>query len=186
MTLPGHEGQHHRVNTSPHFRDITPVKTPPTPDPFTSMTPSRRHVFLGQAFFCLLAAAASPPTVTDTKQNVTYHGLAVNAVEKFLNIPYGQDTSGQNRFANPEPYVFSRNISAYDASKNGPVCPQDTGAGLPYESPVPLSTQSEDCLKLKVARPRGVKKGDGLPVMVWIYGGKLRFFSSTFKPSIIT
>ena len=142
------------------------------------MAPSHRYAFFGLTFLRLLVAATSSPTVTDTKQNVTYQGLVENTVEKFLNIPYGRDTSGQKRFSNPEPYVFPPNVSVYDASKNGPACPQDTSPGLPIESPVPLSAQSEDCLKLKVARPKGVKQGDGLPVMVWIYGGKIYSFYS--------
>ena len=143
------------------------------------MVRPRHYAFLGLVL--LAASASSSPTVTDTKQNVTYQGLVENAVEKFLNIPYGQDTSGQKRFSNPEPYVFPPNISVYDASKNGPSCPQDQIPGLPVESPVPLSVQSEDCLKLKVARPQGVKHGDKLPVMVWIHGGKKKTFPLLLK-----
>uniref|UniRef100_A0A0W0F3M1 Carboxylic ester hydrolase n=1 Tax=Moniliophthora roreri TaxID=221103 RepID=A0A0W0F3M1_MONRR len=68
--------------------------------------------------------ASSVPTAFNPQQNVTYHGLLVDGVEKFLNIPYGRDTSGGRRFSPPEPYVFPLNVSTYNASTYGPVCPQ--------------------------------------------------------------
>ena len=147
------------------------------------MVPSPHYAFFALAL--LAVSASSSPTVTDTKQNVTYKGLVENAVEKFLNIPYGQDTSGQKRFSNPELYVFPPHVSVYDASKNGPSCPQDRNPPLPGESPVPPTEQSEDCLKLKVARPQGVKRGDRLPVMVWIHGGNKKFIPSALEASRI-
>ncbi|KAK1225804.1 hypothetical protein PQX77_011253 [Marasmius sp. AFHP31] len=105
----------------------------------------------------------TPPTAIDTRNNITYHGVHVNQVEKFFNIPYGR----AERFGNPEPYNFPSNKTLYDASVRGPVCPQPPGsASIGWE-------QSEDCLRLKVARPEGVKMGDKLPVMVFIYGGSM-------------
>ncbi|KAL0063547.1 hypothetical protein AAF712_009556 [Marasmius tenuissimus] len=104
------------------------------------------------------------PTAVDANNNITYLGTRGYGVEKFLNIPYGQDTSGEKRFASPEAYQFAANVSTYDARVAGPICPQpgNTTEGM-----------SEDCLKLKVTRPIGVKAGDKLPVMVYIYGGSL-------------
>ncbi|KAI3615295.1 carboxylesterase family protein [Moniliophthora roreri] len=92
------------------------------------------------------AVSTRSPSVLDAKQNVTYEGVLVNGVEKFLNIPYAQDTSGERRFSNPEPFVSPSNVSIYDARKAGPSCPQP---------PLDLSNQSEDCLRLKVVRPKG-------------------------------
>ncbi|ROV91945.1 hypothetical protein VSDG_07593 [Cytospora chrysosperma] len=115
---------------------------------------------------------AAAPTVTDTSRNITYVGLrTVNgSVEKFLNIPYGADTSGPGRFANPRPAVIPPG-SVVNASAEGPVCPQVSEGGFVYMT---NSTWfSEDCLRLKVARPAGVGAGDRLPVLVWIYGGSL-------------
>lgn len=108
---------------------------------------------------------AAPPTVLDTTNNITYVGLrTVNGtVEKFLNIPYGADTSGAGRFANPQPAVIAPG-SVVNASAQGPVCPQVSSGGFQYQT---NSTWfSEDCLRLKVARPAGAKAGDKLPVMV--------------------
>lgn len=110
-------------------------------------------------------AVAAPPTVLDTTNNVTYVGLrTVNGtVEKFLNIPYGADTSGSSRFANPQPAAIAYG-STVNASAQGPACPQVSSGGSQFST---NSTWfSEDCLRLKVARPAGAKAGDKLPVMV--------------------
>lgn len=112
------------------------------------------------------------PIVVDTSSNITYVGLhtADGTVEKFLNIPYGADTSGPGRFNNPQPAVIPPG-SVVNASAEGPVCPQVEEGGFVWMT---NSTWfSEDCLRLKVARPAGVEAGDNLPVLVWIYGGSL-------------
>lgn len=104
---------------------------------------------------------AAAPTVVDLAHNVSYVGLrtANGTVEKFLNIPYGT----AERFANPEPVNMAPG-SVVNASAQGPVCPQVESGGFVYNT---NSTWfSEDCLKLKVARPTGTKMGDRLPVMV--------------------
>ncbi|KAL0566919.1 hypothetical protein V5O48_015073, partial [Marasmius crinis-equi] len=93
-----------------------------------------------------------------------------NGVEKFLNIPYGQDTSGEKRFSNPEPFTFPPNATTYNATVKGPVCPQPVNTGGPVTAATDLS---EDCLRLKVARPAGVEAGVRLPVMAYIHGGSL-------------
>ncbi|KAJ8089061.1 hypothetical protein PM082_014309 [Marasmius tenuissimus] len=94
---------------------------------------------------------------------VLRNSVFLHGKEKFFNIPYGC----AERFGNPELYTFSPNTTLYDASVRGPVCPQPPGsAGIGWD-------QSEDCLKLKVARPTGAKLGDKLPVMVFIYGGSM-------------
>lgn len=109
--------------------------------------------------------SGAAPTVVDSTANVTYVGLrTVNGtVEKFLNVPYGADTSGSARFANPQPASIAPG-TIVNASAQGPVCPQVSSGGFQYQT---NSTWfSEDCLRLKVARPAGVKAGDKLPVMV--------------------
>lgn len=124
------------------------------------------------AFSLLATATATAPIVVDTTHNITYVGLhTVNAtVEKFLNIPYGADTSGPARFANPQPANLAPG-TIVNASAQGPVCPQVSEGGFQYQTNV--TWFSEDCLRLKVGRAAGTKKGDGLPVMVYIYGGGL-------------
>ncbi|KAL0566921.1 hypothetical protein V5O48_015075 [Marasmius crinis-equi] len=112
----------------------------------------------------------SSPVALNTKNNVTYYGIVKNGIEKFLNIPYGQDTSGEKRFSNPEPFTFPPNATTYNATAKGPVCPQPVTTSGPVTAAADLS---EDCLRLKVARPAGVEAGDKLPVMVYIHGGGL-------------
>ncbi|THV00539.1 alpha/beta-hydrolase [Dendrothele bispora CBS 962.96] len=110
-------------------------------------------------------APQSNPKVIDTARDITYIGIStVPGVEKFLNIPYGKDTSGERRFKTPEPAELPEG-TVYDATEQGLMCPQSGG------------WMSEDCLNLMVARPtyggEGWREGKTLPVMVWIYGGGL-------------
>ncbi|KAJ6785082.1 hypothetical protein PWT90_08667 [Aphanocladium album] len=116
-------------------------------------------------------AAGSSPIVVDPLQGVTYHGLYRNGVEAFLNIPYGQETSGSYRFKPPRPYM-APNGTTIDATAYGSACPQQLGQSSIF--PVSLSNItdiSEDCLNLNVVRTHGAREGDGLPVMVYIHGG---------------
>ncbi|KAK7436253.1 hypothetical protein VKT23_019217 [Stygiomarasmius scandens] len=113
-------------------------------------------------------AFAQPPTAFDTVRNITYIGTnTVPGVEKFLNIPYGKDTSRQRRFTSPEPTYLPAG-TVYNATIPGPVCPQITGGSFAFFSNLSNSNMSEDCLRLKVARPAGLNDGEKLPVMVWI------------------
>lgn len=115
--------------------------------------------------------AAAAPTAVDTVNNVTYRGLYRNGIEAFLNIPYGQDTGGEQRFKPPRPYRPQPG-SEVIVQSYGPSCPQPLGDEL--GAPLVLgnvTNTSEDCLNLNVARPQGTLAGDKLPVMVWIHGG---------------
>ncbi|ESK82381.1 para-nitrobenzyl esterase [Moniliophthora roreri MCA 2997] len=116
-------------------------------------------------FLCVVSAS---PIVKDVKSGVTYHGVTSDGVDHFLNIPYG---TVPKRFSNPEVYVFADGVKDYDASVPGPACPQPVEQSYGFQTPA--TSQSEDCLRLKVARPADVAKDAKLPVMVWIYGGSL-------------
>ncbi|KAH8882006.1 putative lipase [Thozetella sp. PMI_491] len=115
-------------------------------------------------------AATSVPTVYDKYQNVTYQGLERNEIEVFLNIPYGQDTGGANRFKSPQPFVPARGATIV-AQSYGHACPQVPGNGL--FGTVLADDISEDCLNLNIARPNGTCSSSLLPVMVYIHGGGL-------------
>lgn len=122
------------------------------------------------------------PLALDTHQQITYHGLARNGIEVFLGIPYGQDTSGPGRFKPPTKHVPLAG-SRVDATAYGHSCPQD---GL-WAAPLTLANitdMSEDCLNLNVARPKGTRAGDRLPVMVYIHGGGL-FKGDNHDPTIL-
>jgi hypothetical protein len=45
------------------------------------------------------------PIVTLPFNNITNIGTSTNNIDTFLEIPCGQDTSGQNRFAPPKPFI---------------------------------------------------------------------------------
>lgn len=110
------------------------------------------------------------PLVINTNNGVSYQGTSADGVEQFQNIFFGQSTSGQHRFAPPRLYVPPRNATI-NATAPGVACPQPTV--LDFEIFVQNMTNiSEDCLSLRIARPANTTVTDGLPVMVWIYGGR--------------
>ncbi|KAK9390633.1 Alpha/Beta hydrolase protein [Lipomyces mesembrius] len=78
----------------------------------------------------------------------------------FLSIRYAKPPVESLRFADPVPFVPSKNVT-YDASSLPPFCIQYT------------SYQSEDCLFLNVFRPEYSENEMRLPVMFWIHGGSL-------------
>ena len=112
------------------------------------------------------------PYVHDRKHNLSYQGITSSpGIEQFLGIPYGVSTAGSNRFAPPQPFSPLRG-HVFNATVAGHSCPQNVGTPSDPESPV--TDIDEDCLKLNVARPAGRAGREGLlPVLVWIYGGKI-------------
>jgi carboxylesterase type B len=110
--------------------------------------------------------------VTDARTNVSYHGISHHGVDSFLNIPFGQDTSGSGRFAPPKPYIPAHN-TIFNATVSGPDCPQQP---VPFPGVNGIASNvtniSEDCLNLRITRPSSISKTSRLPVMVYIYGGK--------------
>jgi carboxylesterase type B len=120
-------------------------------------------------FSCAAAVSTQAVVSKDSLTGVKYVGIAHNGVEKFLGIPYAQDTSGVNRFKPPQPYIPGPG-STIHATEPGPACPQPLGQ---LSSPLALGNiteVSENCLNLNVARPK-LDGPDLLPVMVWIHGG---------------
>lgn len=118
----------------------------------------------------LLGTTTGSPTVVDHQHHVSYHGLKRNGIEVFLNIPYGQDTGGENRFKPPRPYTTTKG-EVIKADTYGPACPQALGGWVVPISLSNVTDISEDCLNLNIARPAGAGAHDKLPVMVYIHGG---------------
>lgn len=129
------------------------------------------------------ASAISVPRVVDQKHDVTYNGLERNGIEIFLGIPYGQSTGGKNRFKPPKRHVMAPG-STVNATSYGPACPQQLGQWLPPITLGDITEISEDCLSLNVARPRGTRAKDQLPVMVYIHGGSF-WVGSNQEPTIL-
>jgi len=145
-----------------------------------SWKPPPAVLLLAAAFGVAASIEKSNPVVELNK--VTFRGIAANNVEHFLNIRYAYDTSGQRRFAPPEPYLYPEGQEV-NATAPGPACPQDKAALPPFFDETPEI--SEDCLNLRISRPAGTKAGDKLPVVVHLHGGgviKGSAYDSHFDP----
>jgi para-nitrobenzyl esterase len=135
-----------------------------------------------------LGAAALPNValgkgrqVTSSPEAITRYGRVKGALNGTINvfrgIPYGASTAGANRFRAPQdPQPWS---GLFDATRNGPQCPQPDALGAAGGASTGLAAifgsggtdvqSSEDCLRLNVFTP-GCDKA-GRAVMVWIHGG---------------
>ena len=89
-----------------------------------------------------------------------------SVVTEFMGIPYGEDTSGQNRFRRPVPKArFNGTFNAFTIS---PPCMQIPTIGANSTG------MTEDCLMLNIFVPHDFSSTSLtklLPVMVWIHGG---------------
>jgi len=107
--------------------------------------------------------------------------LEENGTHVWRSIPYGADTSGQNRWRAPQP------VTPWEGTREfiefGPRCPQTANIFNEIEGAEHGDlVGSEDCLSVDVYAPSDVNIEDtdkdtdkdtnnGLPVMVWIHGG---------------
>ncbi|XP_023323658.1 cholinesterase 2 [Eurytemora carolleeae] len=146
---------------------------------------------------CLTGPCVTVPGVgkiQGSKKSTQFTGRDVFG---FWNIPYGEDTSGENRFQPPLPKpALNDGKDAFDASYLtyitgwwNHVCPQpglDLGFRNPYfhmwedEAPINETERAglavmgtEDCLKLAVFTPElpSASSNPKLPVIVYIHGG---------------
>lgn len=136
------------------------------------------------------AAPALTPVVEERAVKVsvslapssTVVGTSGLGVERFAGMPYALPPTGQRRLKPPA--RLTAPLGTFDATGIENACPQfflSTGGnnfisqvlgdvvGLPFFQTV--TKQSEDCLTINVIRPAGVKAGDKLPVLFWIFGG---------------
>lgn len=78
-------------------------------------------------FSFTLAAISDHPVIYNAHSlNITYRGILVDGVEGFVGIRYAHETSGQNRFKPPIPFVPTAG-STVNADLPGPACPQYVG-----------------------------------------------------------
>lgn len=129
------------------------------------------HLFwhLVTGFLATANQVTAKPYVIDTAKNISYQGVTSSpGIETFLGISFGKDTGGAGRFAPPQPFNPSSGY-LFNATSEGPSCPQSSGGGFLYETNVTYI--SEDCLNLLLSRPAGIGDGEKIPVMVYIYGG---------------
>jgi para-nitrobenzyl esterase len=110
-----------------------------------------------------------PNTITLEIETGRVRGTREHGVCAFRGIPYGDDTSGANRFRPPQParpWAGVRDAFEYGASAVQVRPPSD-----PERPADPLSNRQrvgEDCLVLNVWTPDASGRR---PVMVWLHGG---------------
>ncbi len=113
-------------------------------------------------------------------------GLVADGVAAFKGVPYGADTSGENRFMpprKPAPWAGVRDALAYVAQSPQSRVGFSRRRELEhFASPPDTTPESEDCLTLSVWTPKlpnsGVGDGAKRPVMVWLHGGAFSFGSA--------
>lgn len=135
---------------------------------------------LGAVIALLTAVVAGPALAADATvriHNGPVTGSVEDGVSVFKGIPFAAPPVGPLRWRAPQPPSnWTAPLAAHDF---GPGCPQPkrrsvAPAGVERFSP---ATQSEDCLTLNVWSPG--RRGDKLPVMVWIHGGAFRVGGSS-------
>ncbi len=110
--------------------------------------------------------------VTDTAYGKV-RGYILRDIKYFLGIPYGADTSGENRFMPPKkPQPWTNIFPAVWWGNSAPQNMENRYANL-YQSFTDhwnYDDVSEDCLRINVSTP-GYGDGRKRPVMFWLHGG---------------
>lgn len=129
-----------------------------------------------------LEARKDAPTVKlDDGSIIT--GSVLADVESFKGIPFAEPPLGDLRMR--PPVRLEKPLGKFDASMRiSPQCPQmflSTSSGRMLTQVLgtllnkglfqKILDSTEDCLNINVQRPKGVKAGDKLPVLFWIFGG---------------
>jgi len=118
------------------------------------------------------AAPANGPVVEI--QSGKIRGQVVSGIHNFKGIPYGDNTTGRNRFLPAQPVKAWTGVK--DMNAFGPRAPQDNDSAGPLKWRDWIrdrQAMGEDCLVLNVYTPAVGKLGDrsNRPVMFYIHGG---------------
>jgi para-nitrobenzyl esterase len=127
-------------------------------------------------------SCSTPRSAVANTQYGKVRGFVDGGVFTFKGVPYGQNTSGENRWLPAKPPVPWKD--EYPALIYGPNCPQHlhdwTGIEQTFLQDWDDGYQSEDMLKLNIWTPSLTGKR---AVMFYIHGGGFSFGSSYELPS---
>ncbi|KAL8276871.1 hypothetical protein RQP46_010699 [Phenoliferia psychrophenolica] len=126
----------------------------------------------------------------------SYRGETSGGVNSFRGIPFVQPPVGPLRFQLPTTPVASfsgiKNATAYGFTCTQMSATSSQAGGLDNSVLAALATnpmfndnvigEAEDCLTLNIAAPAVIKKGELLPVVIWIYGGGFEFGATKIYP----
>lgn len=100
-------------------------------------------------------------------------GYKIRDIYAFLGIPYGEDTSGKNRFLPPQPpksWDGIRPTVAFGASSPQKFYDRQPESYSMFVDHWNYDEMNEDCLRLNVWTP-GINDTKKRPVLVWLHGG---------------
>lgn len=131
--------------------------------------------------------------VTTTSGNFTGLYNSESQVYRYLGIPYGETTAGNNRFLPPlsvSAPPTTTTTTPQDATQYGQTCPQYLSSASQSASKLTgqfsIDNQGEDCLNLNVwvgkntRQQAGNSNGTGAPIMLWFYGGSFTWGSTQY------
>eukprot|EP00754_Rhynchopus_humris_P036428 Rhum_TRINITY_DN18562_c0_g1::Rhum_TRINITY_DN18562_c0_g1_i1::g.167648::m.167648/K03927/CES2; carboxylesterase 2 len=119
------------------------------------------------ACFAVAAATASSDATVVLNNGGRVNGNVLPGVSEFLGIKFANAA----RYEAPVDFTGKLPSDPFPATDFGLACMQvGDSANVTYGS--------EDCLFINVWKPDGAKKGDNLPVLVYIYGGSNQFGES--------
>lgn len=134
--------------------------------PLRSLSIALLAVVTATPLSSLAAHAQKPPRIKIEDGKLEGKLSADSNVRIFLGIPFAAPPVGPLRWKPPQPAARWKGVR--QATTFGSRCMQPTvNADMVFHDP----GISEDCLTLNVWAPASAKKGQPLPVMVWIYGG---------------
>jgi len=110
--------------------------------------------------------------VADTEYGKV-RGYLLRGIYHFLGVPYGADTSGNNRFKTPrkpEPWQGIRDTIWWGNSAPQIMEGRYANVHASFVDHWNYDDVSEDCLRLNIWTP-AVNDGKKRPVMVWLHGG---------------
>ncbi|KAL5390156.1 hypothetical protein PMIN06_001521 [Paraphaeosphaeria minitans] len=119
--------------------------------------------FRAAAIWLLATVANAGPAVKVL--NGSYEGIHLPQLGQdiFLEIPYAQDTGGENRFRVPQAFNEAWNGTRFAQAYSNACHDFQPDADAAYG-------MGEDCLSISIVRPIGIPENKTLPVAVWIHG----------------